>query len=103
MHNAGAKPASSLADTLHRASACHFYTMGDEERQHPQERKDWAIVNRLVTSWNRVVIPHRECEDVGQLGEAVQHEGDDSECHIGAHDAEGRDADKVAEELLLFH
>ena len=51
----------------------------------------------------KVECAHRQREDVGELGEAVQHKGDDSEGDVGAQDAKGGDADKVAEELLLLH
>lgn len=50
--------------------------------------------------WGRT---HGEREDVGELGEAVEHEGYDGKGDVGAQDAEGGDANKVAEELLLLH
>lgn len=45
---------------------------------------------------------YRKREDVWQLAEAIKHKSDDSKSYIGAQDAKGSNADKVAEELLLL-
>ena len=56
----------------------------------------------LTVSRGRDRGTHRQREDVGQLGEAVEHKGNDSKGDVCPHNAKRRNADKVAEELLLL-
>lgn len=49
------------------------------------------------------VMPHREVEHIGQLGEAVEDTGYEGKRDVGAQNPKGGNGAKVAEKLLLLH
>ncbi len=48
-------------------------------------------------------MTHREVQDIGELCQAIQDQGDECERDVGAKDAKGGNGGKVAEKLLLLY
>ena len=66
----------------------------------PVHGLDAPLTQAPCKTWH---APYREVQDVGQLCQPIQDQGNEGKGNVGAEDAKGGDCCKVAEELLLLH